>query len=776
MGTVDTLDTPALKRKRSRTQSLPPPELPRLVAEQHVPIAASDKDSQRLIVVLSNASLETYRAAHGGGKAGYKEEKYSLLNSDEHIGIMRKMGRDISEARPDITHQCLLTLLDSPINKAGRLQIFIHTAKGVLIEVSPTVRIPRTFKRFAGLMVQLLHKLSIRSVNSQEKLLKVIKNPITDHLPPNCRKVTLSFDAEVVRVRDYVDSLAPNESICVFVGAMAKGKDDFADEFKDEAISISNYSLSASVACSKFCHAAEDAAGKTIGFGPNDSSAPADFWITQEIPGVPAGAAHVAFPAPSRVAVHEFFAAALKAGGKIHGEPCLRDASGYYSAAVIDFDGNSIEAVYRPTDNAQSSSQGAGVMSVVSKRTSVKAPTVVSRASSSVSKARSVAVSAAPSRPPSIAPASQPSRSQGDTLDRILDSARNTADVARSLIDQVRPRPSPSNPTPAGAQTQSHEASSDAIVGTLLGVAAGAALHYVFSTRQPSPDFTEEPAPPRRLSMSAHTPTAPIACYDFAGESDGKSLYSRGGGKYITMEDNDYPSTVASDISRKSRKMLTGPPSSYKPPTVITQAQTQTTRVSRRSSSVSRAPAPSQSPGQRAGSTTSRRRSSSVGRSSVGRGSVIRSASVSRMTELQRSETCPAKPSSIVSASASATARSQASTVKPIKATAVSTTSKASKTSRPTAPSRAATWADGGGGRARSDASFATARSSGGAKTILGLERVVSEASQKERKMTGSVASKLKDIKRLDVGHGTEISPADSVSQVSSRASRRSHR
>ncbi|KAI2000080.1 18S rRNA pseudouridine methyltransferase, partial [Ophidiomyces ophidiicola] len=174
---------------------------------------------------------------------------------------MRKMGRDISEARPDITHQCLLTLLDSPINKAGKLQIYIHTAKGVLIEVSPTVRIPRTFKRFAGLMVQLLHRLAIRSTNSQEKLLRVIKNPITDHLPPNCRKVTLSFDAPVVRVNDYIRTLGPAESICVFVGAMAKGRDDFADAFKDDTISISNFSLSASVACSKFCHAAEDAWG-----------------------------------------------------------------------------------------------------------------------------------------------------------------------------------------------------------------------------------------------------------------------------------------------------------------------------------------------------------------------------------------------------------------------------------------------------------------------------------------------------------------------------------
>lgn len=90
------------------TQSLPPPALPQLVAEQHTPIPLNDKNSQRLIVVLSNASLETYKASHGGagGRMGMqRDDKYSLLNSDEHIGVMRKMNRDISDARPDITHQ-----------------------------------------------------------------------------------------------------------------------------------------------------------------------------------------------------------------------------------------------------------------------------------------------------------------------------------------------------------------------------------------------------------------------------------------------------------------------------------------------------------------------------------------------------------------------------------------------------------------------------------------------------------------------------------------------
>lgn len=88
------------------TQSLPPPDLPKLVADQHVPIPSSDKDTQRLVVVLCNATLETYKASHGSGRGpGGREDKYNLLNSDDHIGVMRKMGRDISEARPDITHQ-----------------------------------------------------------------------------------------------------------------------------------------------------------------------------------------------------------------------------------------------------------------------------------------------------------------------------------------------------------------------------------------------------------------------------------------------------------------------------------------------------------------------------------------------------------------------------------------------------------------------------------------------------------------------------------------------
>ena len=74
---------------------------------------------------------------------------------------------------------------------------------------------------------------------------------MTDHFPINTYKLTLSGDAQTVRLSSYLPRLPETHSIAVFVGAMARGKDDFADAIVDEKISISDYSLSASVACGK---------------------------------------------------------------------------------------------------------------------------------------------------------------------------------------------------------------------------------------------------------------------------------------------------------------------------------------------------------------------------------------------------------------------------------------------------------------------------------------------------------------------------------------------
>lgn len=74
-----------------------------------VPRTAAQKDSvRRLIVVLERCSLEAYKVSASGGRPGRdgsEHVKYALLNCDDHQGILAKTGRDIADARPDITHQ-----------------------------------------------------------------------------------------------------------------------------------------------------------------------------------------------------------------------------------------------------------------------------------------------------------------------------------------------------------------------------------------------------------------------------------------------------------------------------------------------------------------------------------------------------------------------------------------------------------------------------------------------------------------------------------------------
>ncbi|KAM4819696.1 ribosomal RNA small subunit methyltransferase NEP1 isoform 1-T1 [Thomomys bottae] len=209
--------------------------------------AGSRSGGRRLIVVLEGASLETVKA----GKT------YELLNCDKHKSLLLKNGRDPGEVRPDIAHQSLLMLMDSPLNRAGLLQVYIHTQKNVLIEVNPQTRIPRTFDRFCGLMVQLLHKLSVRAADGPQKLLKVIKNPVSDHFPVGCTKVGTSFSVPTASdVRELVPSSDP---IVFVVGAFAHGKVDV--DYTEKMVSLSNYPLSAALTCAKLTTAFEEVWG-----------------------------------------------------------------------------------------------------------------------------------------------------------------------------------------------------------------------------------------------------------------------------------------------------------------------------------------------------------------------------------------------------------------------------------------------------------------------------------------------------------------------------------
>lgn len=216
--------------------------------------------------------------------------------------------------------------------------------------------------------------------------------------------------------------------------------------------------------------------GNQIGLGINND---ADFFICQETPGIKAGAAHIAFSAPDRIAVRDFYTAALTAGGRPHGSPATRDQeNGVFNAAVLDVDGNSIEVVFResvdPRDDSQSAIGGQSRVltwrksvseslgdgqSVVSAKSASKTAMVPLKqmAQSVVSSARSQSIAA-----PSVAPSR--SISQAPTMIRT-----SSAPAQPQAPTHASKELNPELMADAGARK---------IIGTLIGAAAGAAVAY----------------------------------------------------------------------------------------------------------------------------------------------------------------------------------------------------------------------------------------------------------------------------------------------------------
>lgn len=84
----------------------------------------------------------------------------------------------------------------------------------------------------------------------------------------------------------------------------------------------------------------------TIGFGAEDDGNHSDFYLTPSEDGMGSPVTHIAFRAADSSQVDAFYREAIKAGGRDNGAPGLRDYHPkYYSAFVLDPDGNNVEAV-----------------------------------------------------------------------------------------------------------------------------------------------------------------------------------------------------------------------------------------------------------------------------------------------------------------------------------------------------------------------------------------------------------------------------------------------
>ncbi|CAM9766514.1 unnamed protein product [Heterosigma akashiwo] len=107
-------------------------------------------------------------------------------------------------------------------------------------------------------MVQLLHKLKIRSTNGSDTLLRVIKAPYTRHLPADCHTYVFSVTGTLYNPNQFAGQLPAGKPCCFVIGAMASGHIREEDHPQTvEKVSLSEYPLSGATAINRLMGALE---------------------------------------------------------------------------------------------------------------------------------------------------------------------------------------------------------------------------------------------------------------------------------------------------------------------------------------------------------------------------------------------------------------------------------------------------------------------------------------------------------------------------------------
>ncbi|KAG9393977.1 Ribosomal biogenesis, methyltransferase, EMG1/NEP1 [Carpediemonas membranifera] len=216
---------------------------------------------QKLTVVIVEAQLETAEIQKGNST------RVELLSSDnqEYATLPSNRSRGL---RPDITYQLLLNMLDSPLNRAGMLKLYILTEAGVLLDIHPSLRVPRTYPQFAILMGQLLERGKIRSSG---KLNVILGRTTTNVLKPGAESteyntvlplgaLRIGLEAnmeEMVELQSYVGAMDPDKEYVFALGATSRSNIDDKATWVEKWVSVSKYPLSAAVVGNKLVGAFE---------------------------------------------------------------------------------------------------------------------------------------------------------------------------------------------------------------------------------------------------------------------------------------------------------------------------------------------------------------------------------------------------------------------------------------------------------------------------------------------------------------------------------------
>ncbi len=184
-----------------------------------------------------------------------------LLDRAFHHAAMQRLARTRYSipvekmGRPDIVHNTLLQILETPLNWEGYLRVFVHTQDDHVISINPKVRLPKNYVRFVGLIEQLFAQKQVPKKG--EPLLRIENMPLqrlVGRLGPT-KVLAFSILGKPALIRNVADSASKLKEPLAFIGAFPRGH--FTEETRrlaEEIFRVDQQSLDTSIVAGRFVY------------------------------------------------------------------------------------------------------------------------------------------------------------------------------------------------------------------------------------------------------------------------------------------------------------------------------------------------------------------------------------------------------------------------------------------------------------------------------------------------------------------------------------------
>jgi rRNA small subunit pseudouridine methyltransferase Nep1 len=226
-------------------------------------------------LVISEAALELIptnilhhpSVTNHASKLG-KKPSDTLLDRSFHHAAMQSSKLEFAwkRGRPDLVHFALIEALSTPLFLNHLLQVYVSTQCNQVISIGKNLRIPKTYSRFEGLIIDLFKNNHIKEEKSEITLLKLQRNVSLDSLINDIIKPSKviglsrigipSSPKEIVSMHINKDSYQ-----CAFVvGGFPRGHfTENTTRLCDRIYSIGNYSLESHVVIARILYECEKA-------------------------------------------------------------------------------------------------------------------------------------------------------------------------------------------------------------------------------------------------------------------------------------------------------------------------------------------------------------------------------------------------------------------------------------------------------------------------------------------------------------------------------------